>query len=211
MNSSEDPPTQKPTSSVQEGGQATPAYDTREELERVRRGDSEALGRFFDRHFPSIYGLVLRLVKDVATAEDITQEVFLKTHRAIGTLDPNRDPGPWLTTIAYNCCRDMWRSAGHRMRRQSTSLDEKPELGKFLASTGSDPESEAVRAERAQLVQEAIDELPEKQREIVILHDYHGMTHDAIAPLVGASHAAVRKRYSRALAALGNLLAERLS
>lgn len=211
MSSSQNRPTQKPAPDVQESGQGTPAAATREELERVRRGEPEALGRFFDRHFPSIYGLVLRLVGDVATAEDITQEVFLKTHRAIGTLDPDRDPGPWLTTIAYNCCRDMWRSSGHKMRRKAMSLDEKPELGRLLPATGGDPESDAVRAERAQLVQEAIDELPEKQREIVILHDYHGMTHDAIAPMVGASHAAVRKRYSRALAALGKLLAEKLS
>jgi RNA polymerase sigma factor (sigma-70 family) len=205
------PPTQNSPSDVQDEGKDAAVPGRREELELVRRGDPEALGRFFDQHFPSVYGLVLRLVGDVTTAEDITQEVFLKTHRAIGSLDPTRDPAPWLTTIAYNCCRDMWRSAGHRMRRQSMSLDEKPELGRFLAAAGGNPEVEALRAERAELVQEAIGQLPEQQREIVMLHDYQGMTHDAIAQMVGASHAAVRKRYSRALTALGKILSERLT
>jgi RNA polymerase sigma-70 factor (ECF subfamily) len=57
-------------------------------------------------------------------------------------------------------------------------------------------------------VQKAIDRLPEQQREVVMLHDYQGLTHDQIAQIIGASHAAVRKRYSRALSALGETLTE---
>jgi RNA polymerase sigma-70 factor (ECF subfamily) len=177
---------------------------------RVRQGEPEALGRFFDRYFPYIYGLVLRLLGDVPQAEDVTQEVFVKIHRAIGGLDPQRDPSPWLTTIAYNACRDLWRSSSHRMSRDSSSFDERPELTNHMPAGGRDPEQSVLAKEREAIVQKAIESLPFQQREVVLLHDYQGLTHDQIAKVIGTSHAAVRKRYSRALSALGEILTERL-
>jgi RNA polymerase sigma-70 factor (ECF subfamily) len=175
---------------------------------RVRQREPEALGRFLDRYFPYIYGLVLRLVGDVPLAEDVTQEVFVKIHRAIGSLDPQRDPSPWLTTIAYNACRDLWRSSSYRMSRVSSSFDARPELTDHLPAIERDPEQKVLAREREAIVQKAIDRLPEQQREVVMLHDYQGLTHDQIAQIIGASHAAVRKRYSRALSALGETLTE---
>jgi len=80
------------------------------ELERVRAREPEALAAFFERHFDRVYGLVYRLLGDRTIAEDMTQEVFLKVHRAAHQIDPARDPVPWLVTIAHNACRDLWRS-----------------------------------------------------------------------------------------------------
>ena len=66
------------------------------------------------------------------------------------------------------------------------------------------------RAERERIVQEALLELPDAAREVIVLHDYEGIAHDRIAEMLGASHAAIRKRYSRALKALGEILQGRL-
>lgn len=208
MTTSGDLPTQPGGSDVSASGGQRLAPPGPDELRKVRSRDPEALGRFFDRYFSYIYGLVLRLVGDVATAEDLTQEVFVKIHRAIDRLDPERDPSPWLTTIAYNACRDLWRSSSHRMGRDSSSLDDRPELANAIPAEGRTPEQEALADERERLVQRAIEQLPEQQREVVLLHDYQGLTHDEIGKIIGASHAAVRKRYSRALAALGKILVE---
>ncbi len=186
------------------------APPSREELLRVRDREEAALGRFFDRYFSHVYGLVRRLLRDETLAEDATQEVFLKVHRAIDRLDPERDPAPWLTTIAYNVCRDRWRSSADKMDRQSSSIEDQPGLSNRLGDSRSTPEEDALAHERQRLVQEAISRLPEPQREVVVLHDYEGMTHDEIAQMVGASHAAIRKRYSRALNALADLLKETL-
>ncbi len=164
------------------------------------------MGAFFDAYFPHIYGLVFRLLGHEAAAEDAAQEVFLKVHRAIGRLDPERDPGPWLTTIAYNVCRDRWRSSADKMSRQSSSLEHQPELANRLTHPDESPEDSVLRSERASLVRRALDQLPEQQREVVLLHDYEGFTHDEVATMIGATHAAVRKRYSRALASLGVVL-----
>lgn len=167
--------------------------------------DPEALGRFFERYFDSIFSLVLRLVGERAVAEDVTAEVFLKVHRAAHQLDPARDPGPWLTAIAYNACRDLWRSAHWRMARASAPVDDEAAGGR-LAAPGDGPEAALLRHERERLVQQAIAELPEPLRVAVVLHDYHGLGHHEVAELTGLGHAAARKRYSRALEALGRRL-----
>jgi RNA polymerase sigma-70 factor (ECF subfamily) len=182
----------------------------REELERVRSGEPEALGKFFDRYFPMVFGLVARLLSSRTEAEDATQDVFLKVYRAIERLDPERDPGPWLTTIAYNVCRDRWRSSAGRMERQSSSVDDRPELAHHLRDERLDPQGELLADERERIVQEALLELPEAAREVIVLHDYEGLSHDRIAGMLDASHAAIRKRYSRAVKALGEILQGRL-
>jgi RNA polymerase sigma-70 factor (ECF subfamily) len=175
----------------------------------VRARDPEALGAFFERYFDRVYGLVHHLLGDRSAAEDVTQEVFLKVHRAASQLDPSRDPAPWLSTIAYNACRDVWRSGAHRMGRRSASIEQNAAVAARLAH-GSDPEREAIGAERERLVREAIARLPEAMRTVVLLHDYDGLDHQEIADVLKVNHAAARKRYSRALAELGKHLRGKL-
>jgi RNA polymerase sigma-70 factor (ECF subfamily) len=191
------------------GGASRPVL-TREQLEAVRRREPEALSAFFERYFDQVFGLIYRLLGERAAAEDVTQDVFLKVHRAADRLDASRDPAPWLTTIAYNACRDLWRSGAHRMARRSDPVDDDPELGVRLTRGTNDPEDDALRVEREHLVQGAIGRLPEMLRVPVVLHDYQGLSHQEIAAVLGIHHAAARKRYSRALTALGALLRDTL-
>ena len=191
---------------VPDSGIRPPGADSAAELERVRARDPEALAAFFERHFDRIYGLIYRLLGDRALAEDMTQEVFLKVHRAAHTIDPARDPMPWLVTIAHNACRDLWRSNAWKLTRRAASLDGDAPLAETLSRGTNDPERDALRNERERLVQEALGKLPETLRTAIVLHDYQGLGHDEIAAITGVNHAAVRKRYSRALAALGQLL-----
>jgi RNA polymerase sigma-70 factor (ECF subfamily) len=181
----------------------TPAALPRAVVEGVRRRDHEALGQLYEAFVERIYSLSYRLLGERTAAEDVTQEVFVRIYGAADRLDPERDPGPWITTITYNLCRDFGRSKGRRAAR-SVALDEAP--GGALASPGRDPEAEVLRSERERKVREAILALPERLRAVVVLHDYQGLSHETIAAVVGASHAAVRKRYSRALARLAKLL-----
>lgn len=187
-------------------GPAAAGAEIAAELEGVRARDPEALAAFFERHFDRIYGLVYRLLGDPTLAEDMTQEVFLKVHRAAHQIDPTRDPLPWLVTIAHNACRDLWRSSAWKLTRRASSLDGDSPLAETLSRGTNDPERDALARERERLVQEALLKLPEPLRVAIVLHDYQGLGHDQIAAITGANHAAVRKRYSRALAALGSLL-----
>ncbi len=183
-----------------------PGADTlpRKTLEGVRNKESWALSEFFDFTFNRVYSLAARLLGDHTAAEDVTQEVFIKVYRFADSLDPDRDPLPWLTTIAYNECRNLWRSPGHRAKLAAISIDADPAVTDQLTGGTPNPETKVLEGERDQLVQDAVMRLPVELRTVVILRDYHGMSHEDIAGLIGTSHAAVRKRYSRALGKLAD-------
>mgnify|MGYP001825861868 CR=1 FL=1 len=87
---------------------------TVEQLERVRTRDPEALGALVDAYSGRIFGLDIRMTGDRAAAEDVTQETFLKVHRAAHQLDATRDPGPWLLTLSL-----IHISEPTRLRRKS--------------------------------------------------------------------------------------------
>lgn len=196
--------------SAPEAGAPASGLD-RATLERVRERDPEALGRLFDRYFDQVFGLVLRLLGDRTLAEDATSDVFLKVHRASHQIDPARDPAPWLMTIATNVCRDLWRSGAYRMSRRSAPVEEESPAGVQLTPGTNDPERDTLAGERERLVHEALARLPEPLRVAVVLHDWQGLSHQEVADITGIEHAAARKRYSRALAALATLLKDRLA
>ncbi len=181
-----------------------PVFD-REDLRRAQAGDGEALGRFFDHHFDRIFAVVQRSVGTVDAAEDITQGIFFKVRRHIAQLDIERDPAPWLYTVAVNACRDHHRSAWRRLWRRSVPIDHAsppPEL----VSEANDPEQAFAVTEDKRRVRAAILQLPDDLRMSVILHDFEGLSHEQIAQITGVSHAATRKRHSRAVRALAILL-----
>ena len=174
-------------------------------LERVCARDPEAMEAFFEHYFDWLYGLVHWLVADRTQAEDVTQDVLLKLQQNLHRLDPSRDPAPWIYVIAYNTCRDVWRSSAWRAARRSIPVgmgEGALDLVAPVAEAGADLD----RARRDARVHAAVRELPEPLRTVVVLHQFEGLDHRAIAGVVGANHAAVRKRYSRALVALADLL-----
>lgn len=168
----------------------------------------DALGRFFDHFVDRVFGLAYRMLGDRTAAEDVSQEVFLKIHRAIDRIDPQRDPGPWVTTITCNACREFWRGSPQKMRQKSVPLDEIADWQDEHPRSGDSPEADLLRGERETAVQAALMKLPESLREVVLLHDWQGLRHREIADVLETTHAAVRKRYSRALEALAGLLGE---
>ncbi len=178
------------------------------DLARVRDRDPAALDRFFEAHFDRVYGLILRMTGDRPTAEDLTQETLLRIHRALDGLDPDRDPWPWVTSIAVNVCRDHWRSAASRFRARLRSLDAEPCLVADLSAAATDPERLASSRQNAARIQAALRKVPASGRLVVLLHAWQGFGHDEIARMTGRSHAAVRQQYRRAITMLGKLLRE---
>lgn len=153
-----------------------------------------------------MYGLAYRLLGRHALAEDVLQEVFLKIHRAAPEIDPTRDPGPWLTAVTRNACREHWRRLSRRIDQSSRTLDDGSGLGETLTSDDGGPEQDTLRAEQERVLGDALMRLSPGLREVVVLHDYQGLNHEEIAKLLGKRSATVRKRYSRALARLRRIL-----
>jgi len=171
-------------------------------LEAVRNRDPDALAEMFETCFGRVYSLAHRLTGTREQAEDVTQEVFLKVYNAADQLDPARDPRPWLATITWNACREHWRSRGHRQDRQTATINGDDGLHERLVNGKRSPERRVMNGERKALVEKALRRLPEEMRAVVLLHDFEGLGHAEVAEILGESHAAVRKRYSRALTRL---------
>ena len=189
---------------------ATPSAAAGVDLAAVRARDPEALRAFFDGYFPVVFGVAARFLGEDGWAEDVTQEVFLKLYRAADQLDVGRDPRSWVLTITYNACRDAWRSRGYRLSRRTASLDAEPAVAAAVRAPDADPAERAERSERERLVQAALLELDADLRTPVLLHDFGGLGHAEIGEILGVTHAAARKRYSRALAALAEILRGRM-
>lgn len=170
-------------------------------LRDVRAREAAALERFFDLFYDRIFGHVARLLGDLHLAEDVTHDIFLHLHQQVDRLDPDRDPTAWVFTVASNCVRDHWRSRRHREAQRQVPLA--TEHLEAIASTVAGPQDDLARADEARLVQRAMAELAEPDREIILLRDYAELDTAAIAAVLGARPDAVRQRHSRAVARLG--------
>lgn len=183
-----------------------PAFDP-DDLKRAQAGDPEALGRFFDHYCPRLFALAYRFTGSIEQSQDLTQEIFFKIRRHIGRLDLERDPAPWLYTVAIHACHDHRRSSWWKMSRHSVPLDGAG-MERELPGHAASPEEALLAAEDGRRVHAAIARLRPDLRLSVILHDLEGLPHEQIADIQRISHVAARKRHSRALQALAALLRE---
>lgn len=169
---------------------------SREVLARVRNRDEEALNAFFDLFFDRAYGYVCRLVRNPDDAEDITQVAFMKIHRAVHTLDIDRNPASWVFAVVANTVRDYWRSKRYRQSRM-----EKP-IEKTVLSSNLTAEHDQEARDAARILETAVDGLSGRLRAVILLRDYEDLSYAEVADILGIAEAAARKRHSRALAEL---------
>ncbi|MCB1163538.1 MAG: sigma-70 family RNA polymerase sigma factor [Candidatus Krumholzibacteriia bacterium] len=180
---------------------AAASAPTTAELEAVRRREPVAMERFFAAYYDRVFGYLLRLVSERQLAEDLTQEVFLRLHRSVDRLDPSRDPGPWVFTVAANLLRDYWRSAEHRRRGQRSDL-----AAAERADDGSEDALERLgKTENEDCLRRMLAQLGERDRQLVLLRSYGDMDSESLSGVLGISREAVRQRFSRAIKRLGEL------
>lgn len=186
------------------GFAALPPPD-RELQARLQEGDPEAVARFFDLYCDRVYGYIRGLLHDEHLAEDLTQDVFASIHGRLSAYDPQRDLAPWVFTIATNKVRDYWRSRRHQDSRLESSIenDERPLQ---VPDDRGGPRRELELEELGAEVRRAVEQLPDGMRQTVVLRIFEGLSFEAIGGILERSEIAVRKRYSRALAVLRDLL-----
>jgi RNA polymerase sigma-70 factor (ECF subfamily) len=166
-------------------------------------------------HREAIYRYVLGIVRDRATAEDLTQETLLRAHGKLPTLqDPSRLPS-WLYRIATNICRDRFRRASYRNRPES--LDEKGDGDsessdvREAVDTGPRLDKLMEQKEMSSCVQSYLAGLSDSYRAVILLHDAEGLTNPEIAEMLEVSLATVKIRLHRAREKLRAALAEACS
>ena len=146
-------------------------------VQRLLQRDVNAFEELYDRHSRIVYGLVLRILQQASTAEEVVQDVFLQLWRNAAQYDTSRGPFlPWLLTLSRNRALDHLRLKSERQRRREDQTDELP-----AAVTVPDFESRFDLKRRALRVRELISALQPQQRRAIELAYFEGLSHSEIA------------------------------
>lgn len=171
-------------------------------IRRVRGGDVEAFSGIVERYHGRCLRYALRMLGNMADAEDVIQDSFVRAFRALPTYDERGTFAPWLFRIVVNRCR----SAGAaRQRRRDRFVPFQPE--RFEEPMEGDP---AAAALWRRLVGEALKRLPTPQREAFLLKHVEELSYEEMEQVTGASESALKMRVKRARAALQDILKEPL-
>jgi RNA polymerase sigma-70 factor, ECF subfamily len=162
----------------------------------ARNGDEAAFLELFDEHHPPLYRFAHRMTGSAADAEDVVQECFLELLRPNCSYNPERTP---LRTYLFGVVRNQ---SLKRLQRNARTGEHSSE-----PADARSPESLALRAELKSVVAAAVMQLPESQREVLILAHYEQLPLSEIAALLEVETTAVKSRLQRGRARLKELLA----
>lgn len=174
---------------------------------RARSGDRNAFGELVNRHMQRAYYIALGLTGSHEDALDLSQEAFARAFRARSSLDPDRPFYAWLYQIVRRLCFNFLRDRSTRRRRLAEATPWLTQEANVRAVQG-DPARSAERAELRARVQAAIEKLPEREREVLVLKEYEGLRYREIAELVGIPIGTVMSRLYYARRRLAEHLGE---
>jgi len=146
-------------------------------VHRLLQKDVSAFEQLYDRHSRLVYGLLLRILQQAGTAEEVAQDVFLQLWRNAGQYDESRGPFlPWLLTLARNRALDTLRLKSERQRRREDQTEEMPSVAAI-----PEFEKELDQKSRAKRVRALLASLNPQQKKAIELAYFEGLTHTEIA------------------------------
>lgn len=168
----------------------------------VKAGDDASFELLLRKYRTPLVHYLGRMVGDSATAEDLTQEVFLRIYRARSRYSPSAKFTTWIFRIATNLALNARRDGRYRQLEVSIQQASHSEEGdrRMLEIPDGQPgaEQRLLARDRAALIRRAVEELPEKQRAAVLLHKYEELDYDQIAGILGCSESALKSLLFRA-------------
>ena len=160
-------------------------------------GDAEAFNELVNRHHSKIYGLAYRMLGNPDDAADATQETFLEAYKSVKTFQFQSQFGTWLYRIGINTCQQYIRKSQSN-ERKLTAYTREAEIQDPVSENDS-PERAAIKTEQNEMVQDAIGQLPPKQREVVTLYYMQHLKYREIADILKCSEGTVASRLNQAL------------
>ena len=171
--------------------------DTIEEyLERIAKGDKEALALLYEKTHAAVYGFALSVLKNVQDAEDVVHDTYIQIWRGASNYTPAGKPLAWIFTITRNLAR-------MRIREQSRIITMAPEDWQSVFA-----DNPAMDQEDRMMLEFLLGILSDEERQIVILHAVSGMKHREIAVLLDMGLSTVLSKYNRAIKKLRKAIKE---
>ncbi len=161
-------------------------------IAQAQQGDLTAFEELVREHERKIYNLCFSTMGSAEDAADMAQETLLKAWRALQRFDGRSSLGTWLYRIAVNTCLDELR---RRKNRTTVSIQNLAEKGWEPEDDGGDFVERSIQREE---VRQALRELPDDYRTVLILRDIQGFSYDEIAAILSCPVGTVRSRLNRA-------------
>ncbi len=171
-------------------------------IRAAQQGSEEACRDLVRRFERPVFSLIVRMVRDPALAEDLSQEVFVKAFRALDSFQPGRKFSSWLFKIAHNTAIDHLRRKTPSTVALETDLDRVDPIDVVADSRVETPEAVAVRGDLARAFEEALGRLRPQYREVVVLRFQEGLAYEEIAEVTGLPLGTVKTHIHRARKAL---------
>ena len=174
-------------------------------IAEARTGNQGAFNSLVGRYEKELYGYLRRYVGDATLAEDVFQNTFLKVYEKLHQYEQGRPFRPWLYTIATHQAVDTLR---RQNRRKAVSLDrhgssglesDQSSLADLLVARDESPQDAMSREEQKQALRQAVEELPELYRQVMLLAYYQEMKYKDIAEVLGVPLGTVKSRLHAAV------------
>ena len=162
----------------------------RELVEAVVGGDLESYGELCRRHYAAMVAIAYAVLSDHQLAEDAAQESFARALVRVRSLKDRAKFAPWLAAICRNVAKDM---AATRARQTSTE-----DISQVAQRNSDDESSKQVR--------QAIERLPARTKELIVLRYYDNLSYERMASVLGISPAAINGKLARAKRKMANYL-----
>lgn len=181
-------------------------------IEQALAGDQKAFETLLSKYRNLVYTIMIKMVRNPQEAEDLTQEAFIKAFRSLASFKEEFAFSTWLMKIATNNCIDFLRK--RKLRTYSINEPVKykdEEIEMELPDAGPTPERSLLQSERSRIIQEAIDELPEKYRYVILLRHKEEKSYEEISEILDLPLGTVKAQIFRAREMLNQKLKDKLS
>lgn len=177
-------------------------------IARYAHGDPKAFERLYRRHEMRTWRFLHRAVRDRATAEELLQEVWFAVARDAVRYQPSARFTTWLFTIAHHRLIDSIRARRPHVSLEVLGYEAEPVVQQLTAGTGADPLAAALARDQAAVLAHALTQLPEEQREALLLQMEGELTVEEVAAIMNSSFETTKSRLRYARTRLRELLAE---
>jgi RNA polymerase sigma factor (sigma-70 family) len=180
-------------------------------IEKAKDGDEKAYAELMQRYKKPVYHMILKMVRNVDDAEDLTIEAFAKAFRNLRKFNPEFTFSTWLFRIATNNCIDFIR----KKKLETTSIsgalkdDNGDNVDMDIRDVNLDPQEEAIKAEKIDLIQHIVTKLPPKYQLLVKLRYFQELSYEEIAVEIDAPLGTVKAQLHRARELLYDLVKNR--
>ena len=154
-------------------------------IRSVLRGNVNDFEKLVTAYEKNVYNIALRMVGDPDDAADMTQETFIKAYRALSGFRGDSKFSSWLYRIASNVCLDFLRSRSRHPQVSLSTVDEDDRATFELPDMRQNPEEQLMKKLGMEAVRRGLEQLPEQQRQILVLRELGGLSYAELAQALG--------------------------